>query len=410
MQIMSIRPLALAALVLLASLAPMAAASGATAPQASTNSDAEAYSGTHVSFATDGSALVGYAVDGETVLSSVEVQSESQVESSLGIGVSGDLQAVTNFAGAGLSMDASAQTSASIQAESGATIEAHDHGHGTLVVDASDSQYVELGMNASSDAEATGDGRVLVTTDDGTKAAVMVVGDGDVAVNDEGNVTANVKAESKLVVRSYSEERTEEDEQTEQLIANGTAAAEVYVDQQDGERVDGTITYDQDTDVTVEAESENAVNMTIDRAASQGKVVIASTSQFAAESNDDLTVRVDGEVAAQASSYSELRAAADDGATSKYMVKSTGSAEASADVLVAVNHFSERSVSVADADSSSDDSDMDGDDSGTDGDDSETSGDDTGGDGSTGSGDGPGFGVFAALLSLFGLGALLGRQ
>ena len=397
MQIMSIRPLALAALVLLASLAPMTAASGATPSQASSNSDVEAYSGTHVSFATDSSAIVGYAVDGETVLSSVEVQSESQVESSLGIGVSGDLQAVTDFAGTALSMDASAQTSASVQAESGATIEAHDHGHGTLVVDASDSQYVELGMNASSSAETTSDGRVLVTTDDGTKAAVMVVGDGDVAVNDDGNVTANVKAESKLVVRSYSDERTEEDEQTEQLIANGTAAAEVYVDHQDGERVEGTITYDQDTNVTAEAESESAVNMTIDRAESEGKVVIASTSQFAAESSDDLTVRVDGDAAAQASSYSELRAAADDGDTSKYIVKSSGSAEASADVLVAVNHFSERSVSIADADG-------DGSDTG----DSNTG--DGSGDGSTGSGDGPGFGVFAALLSLFGLGTLLARR
>jgi len=400
---MSRQPIALAALVLLASLAPMAAASGATPPQASSNSDVEAYSGSHVSFGTDSSALVGYAVEGETVLSSVEVQSESQVQSDLGLGVSGDLETVTDFAGAGLSMDASAQASANVQVESGATISAHDHSHGTLVVDAEDDQYVSLGLNASSEAQADSDSRVLVTTDSGTKAAVMVVGDGDVAVNDDGNVTANVKAESKLVVRSYSEERTESDEQTEQLIANGTAAAEVYVDQQNGERVNGTITYDQDTDVTVDAESENAVNMTIDRAQSQGKVVIASASQFAAESTDDLTVRVDGDVAAQASSYSELRAAADNGATSKYMVKHSASAQADADVLVAVNHFSERSVSIADADSSSDG-----------GDGSDTNGDDTTNDdtdnGSTGSGDGPGFGVVAALLSMFGLASLLARH
>jgi len=398
---MSIRPLALAALVLLASLAPMAAASGATPSQASSNSDVEAYSGSHVSFGTDSSALVGYAVEGETVLSSVEVQSESQVQSNLGLGVSGDLEAVTNFAGAGLSMDASAQASAHVQADSGATINAHDHSHGTLVVDAQDDQYVSLGLNASSEAQVDSNGRVLVTTGDGTKAAVMVVGDGNVAVNDDGNVTANVKADSKLVVRSYSEERTEDDEQTEQLIANGTAAAEVYVDQQNGERVNGTITYDQDTDVTVDAESESAVNVTIDRAQSQGKVVIASTSQFAAESNDDLAVRVDGEAAAQASSYSELRAAADDGATSKYMVKNSASAQANADVLVAVNHFSERSVSIADSSSGG-------------GDGSDTNGDDTtndsASDGSTGSGDGPGFGVIAALLSVFGLAGLLARH
>ena len=395
---MSIKPFALAALVLLAGLAPMAAASGPAPTQESTNSTADAYSGTHVSFATGESAIVGYAVGGDTVASAVEVQSASQVESNLGIGVGGDLGAVTDFAGAALSMDATAQASASVRAESGATITASDHRHGTLLVDAEDDQYVSLGLNASSEAETTGDGRVLVTTDSGTTAAVMVVGEGNATVNDDGNVTATVAAESRLVVRSYSDDRTEDDERTERLIANGTAAAEVYVDQRDGEQVNGTITYDSDTEVTVDAESESAVNVTIDRAEHQGKVVIASASQFEAES-DDLTVRVDGQAAAQASSYSELRAAADGGSTSKYMVRNSASAEADAEVLVAVNHFSERSVSVTEDDGSSDDSES-GDDSSSDGTD----------DGSTGSGDGPGFGIVAALLSLFGLGTLSARR
>ncbi|MFB6188346.1 MAG: hypothetical protein ABEI57_00535 [Halapricum sp.] len=349
---MSIRPIAVAALVLLASLAPMAAA-GSTVHTQRNQTAVEAYSGSHVTFGTNDSALVDYAVGGDTVASSVKVQSESQVESNLGLGMNADLESMTSFSGAGLSMQSSAQASASITADSGATIEAHDYSHGTLVVNADQSQYVALGLNSSSDAQAESDQRVLVTTDDGTKAAVMVVGDGNVTVNEDGNVTADVKADSKLVVRSYSEERTESDQQTEQMIVNGTAAAEVYADQQNGQQVAGTISYNSDTDVNVEQQTESTVNMTVDRAQHEGTVVIASASQFAAESTDDVAVRVDGEAAAKASSYSELRAAADGGSTSKYMVKNSASAKANAEVLVAVNHFSKRSVSMTSADTSS---------------------------------------------------------
>ena len=396
------RNIALAALVLVASLVPMAAASTVTQSQTTTQStaqaDAEAYSGSHVSFTSNGSAVTNYAIAGETVASTIEVQSQSEVRSNLGLGVRGDMDAMTSIRGAGLTMQSSASAQASIQANSGARIQAHDHSHGTLVVEAEDSQYVALGLNASSEAETESNQRVLVTTDSGTTAAVMVVGEGNVTVNDEGNVTAAVESESRLIVRSYSEARTEDDEETEDLIVNGTAAAEVYVDEQDNEHVTGSVVYDANTSVTVDAESESSVNMTIDRSEHEGKVVIASASQFDAESTEDVTVRVDGEVAAAASSYSELRAASDNGSTSKYMVRNSASAEA--DVLVAVNHFSERTVSMAEkqADDGTSDS--------TDGDDSDTSdstdGDSNGGVNTT-SGNGPGFGVVSVLAAVVGL-------
>lgn len=384
---MSKRHVALAALVVLASLVPMAAATTVAQSDSQSGAQAEgaAYAGTHVAFESNGSALVDYSVDGDTIASTVEVQSASEVEGGLGLGANAD--AVTAIPGAALGIESTADAAARVQVDSGATIEAHDHSHGTLVVDADSEQYVALGLNASSEAEAESEKRALVTTDNGSTAAVMVVGEGNVTVNDDGNLTAAVGADSKLVVRSYSEERTDADERTEELIVEGTAAAEVYVDEQDGETVTGTVTYDSNTTVEFDSRTESTVNMTVERTEHEGKVVVASASQFSAESAEDVTVRVDGDVAAQASSYSDLRAATNNGSTSKYMVRNSASAEADAEVLVGVNHFSERSVSMSDSGSSGDGSDA---------------SNDSDADATT-SGDGPGFGVVAALLALVGL-------
>jgi len=60
-----------------------------------------------------------------------------------------------------------------------------------------------------------------------------------------------------------------------------------------------------------------------------------------AESADDLAVTVDGEAAAEASSYSEL-AGGIGSDESRYMVTQSSDASATADVLVAVNHFGAR--------------------------------------------------------------------
>jgi len=101
-------------------------------------------------------------------------------------------------------------------------------------------------------------------------------------------------------------------------------------------------------------------------------------------------VTVDGEAAAEASSYSEL-AGGIGSDESRYMVTQSSDASATADVLVAVNHFSERDVAIQSADGD----DSDGDD-GADGDDSDGgNGDDGGDDDSV-----PGFGAGAALVAL----------
>lgn len=354
--------------------------------------DAEAYSGSNVTFETENGAIVDYAVDGQTMVESVETQSQSNAESQGSVEAGASLSAVTDVSSSGISVDSTTETSASVEAESGASMTAHDNEHGILVVSSGDeSQYVTANLSSSTEAEQDGERRVVVTKDDGTQGTFVVVGDGEVTVNEAGNVSADVGQDGKLVFRSYPDERSSDDEEQEQLIADGKAAAEVYVmgsaesgSESGGELATDVVTYSEDTTVEVTEKSEGTVRMTAERSQEEGKVVITSVSEEAISSTEDLEVTVDGEAAAQASSYSELESAANGGDSSKFLVEQSSSAEANADVLVAVNHFSSREVAMSEG------------------------GDGSGGDGSTNTA-APGMGVSVGVLALLSV-ALLARR
>ena len=336
-------------MVLAVALGPLAAPAAA---------QSEAYAGTNVSFETESNAVVGYAVGGQTMVETMEVQSASEAESQGSVGVGTELSAVTDVGGSAVTLESSTQTEASLTTESGATLEAHDNGRGVLVVrSGGDSQYVTANVTAAGSAESAGESRVVVTNDDGTEGTFVVVGDGDVSVNEEGNVAARLEGNSKLVFRSYPEGRSDGDAEQERLIADGSTAAEVYVQESSessGEFTADVVSYSEDTTVEVTEQSEGTIRMTAERSAEEGKVIITTVSEQAISSTDGLAVTVDGEAATEASSYSELQTAANGGETSKYMVRQGSSARASADVLVAVNHFSEREVAMSEAGSGSD--------------------------------------------------------
>ncbi|WP_255198436.1 hypothetical protein [Halorarius litoreus] len=387
---MNIKALAAALLLVVSAVGPAtAAATGAT-------QNAKAYSETYVAFETKGDAIADYSVNGETVVDSVAVQSTSEAESSGGLAAGADLTAVTNFDAAGLSLESSATTSthATVTAESGATIEANDNDRGIMVVSAGESsQYVSANLTSDAEAQQSGESRVVVQKADGETGTFIVVGDGDVTVNEQGNVSAELQQGSKLVYRQYGDERSDSEKKQEELIAEGTATAEVYYQQADSSSEDGTqrtanvVQYGEDTTVEVTEQSKNQVNMTVERAESQGKVVIVSVSDAAMENAENAQVYVDGKAAVQASSYSEVQSAANGGETSKFLVQSSSSAEASSDVVVGINHFSERQMSVQSGDGDGS--------SGSDGGD--------GGDGSSDDtateGTGPGFGAIAAIAA-----------
>jgi PGF-CTERM protein len=367
------------------------------------DAESEAYAGAHTSFNATANAIADYEVDGETMFESAQIQSKSQAWSQADLDAGVELSAVTSFLGAGLSMQAESETSATMSAESGAEMRVHDSDRGILVISSGEqSQYVGVNLSGGAQAETDGDGRVVVTTDDGARGTFIVVGDGAVTVNDEGNVTAELDADSQLVFRAYGEERTSEDQTQEALIANGTAAAEVYVTETSeagSETTADVVHYGENTTVEVTQKSEGEIRMTAERTESEGRVVITSVSESVIDATEDLSVMVDGEAAVEASSYSELESATEGGDTSKFLVRQSGSTEATADILIALNHFSERDVTVME----SDDGGMDG----TDTDDSDSTDGTTDDGGSQGL---PGFGVGVALVALLAAALLVARN
>lgn len=393
--------------------APIAAAAAPAAPSPTSG----AYAGTHVSFEATNDAITNYAVDGTVLVDDVQIESKSEAEQRGAFQAGADLSSTTEVSGSSMSAESQTETRASISTGSGADVEAHDSNRGHLVVDANEeSQLVGVELSNDSEAEQESDDRVVVTNEDGTQGAFVVAGNGEVTVNDAGNVTAELGEGGKLVYRQYDDERDDDDREQENLIADGTAAAEVYVTstaESGGETAADVVTYGEDTTVDVVMHGENELQVTAERTESEGRIIVMSLSDAVAEQSDDLSVTVDGEAATSVDSHSDLRAAADGGNSSAYMVQQDTSAESSADVLVAVNHFSERDIRATTTDETGSD---DGNETDTTEESDETSSDDgssqTEDDATESNQDSsneeiPGFGVVATLSAIAAL--LIGR-
>lgn len=374
--------------------------------QASQSQQAEAYTGAHISFDTGNRSVVDYTVNGKTLIDSVAVQSKSKARRQGGLGSGVSLSAVTDLSGAPISITATTRTHATIGFGSGAEMQAHDNGRGVFVVRAGgQSQYVEIGLSSGSGADQAGEKRVVVTTDEGTQSVFLVVGDGQVTVNEEGNVTTELGENANLVYRQYKDQRDESDRNQEQFITNGTATAAVYVQQVDTEgtkQAADVVQFSQDTTVNVTEKSTGRVTMTVDRARTEGSVILCTVSEKVFESTENIRVLIDDQAAAEASTYAEVKQSIQgQDSTSRYLVRPSSSAGATADVVVGINHFSSRSVTMtsetATATATPTETAMDG---GMDGD----------GDGATGGGV-PGFGPLVTAIAVAVLaGALVARR
>lgn len=332
--------LALVTVVLAGAVAPVATAA---------DGSGSGYAGTYVSYDTEGSAIVDYSVRGETVVESVRVRSSGEADGDLSVGASADLAPTADGVASALSVTARSETTATIRTEGGATVETHDDDHGSLVVRTDEgSRTVAVGVAESATTDVHGDDHVVVRTDDGAEAAVVVAGDGRVEVGDGGNVTATVEEDGTLLVRTYPDGRSESERARDRLVAGGTAAAGVSLTAANGATLADAVTYETETTVAVTERSAERVAFEVERTSHRGRVVVVSVGEGALTSTDDLRVTVDGQAAAEASSTAELRRAADGGETSKYLVRQRTDARGGADVFVALNHFSTRTVAVAD--------------------------------------------------------------
>ncbi len=368
---------ALLVLVVTASVAPAPVAGGVAAAgstDTATTRQASEYAGTYVSFDAGERAVTDYAVRGEEMLDSVRVASERSVENGSLADLDAGLSAVTEIEGAGLDFSATSRTEATVAAETGATLTAHDNPRGLFVVAGSDesnqsnrssqqsnrsnqSNYVVADLAAGANATADGDSRVEVTTENGTEATFLVVGAGEATVTDEGDVTARLGEGGLLVFRAYPDGKDDRDEKQEALIAEGTATAEAYVMVENTTTVVDTVSYGANTTVETTETAVGEVTVAVSRTTDEGTILLTSVSERALAAAD-LEVAVDGEAAAEARTYTQLKSALGSD-RSRYVVertidagKASASADASADVLIAVNRFSERTVSIASASAS----------------------------------------------------------
>lgn len=415
---MNLKPLVVTLMLIVAAGAVATPAAASQTGKASTNTEA----GAHVAFETTDTAIVDYRVDGQTVVENLSFASESggQSTASGSLGLSGE----TAIAASGLNLDSSlsAGASATIRADSGGSVQTYDNNRGVFVVRSGsqdESQGVQLGLSSDSDAESTGDQRVVITTANGSTATVLATGDGNVSVTDSGNVSAETGSNGQIVYRQYDGDRSESDKSQERMIMDGTAAAEVYVQQaaesgdsasQSGQsQAVNVVNYGQNTTVNMTDRSANTVNATVDHTTHSGRAVIMTVSNDAFENAQQATVYVDGEAATKVSSYSAVQSATNGGDNSAYYVDQSASAQATTNVVVGINHFSKRDVSVQSSESAAG---SDSTDAGT----SESETADNGGtesgltDNGTSSGSGPGFGLTGALAALAGLALLADRR
>ncbi|WP_158055259.1 PGF-CTERM sorting domain-containing protein [Halorussus halophilus] len=393
--------------------------SATVVPPAMGQTSRSAYNGTHVSFETADNAVTNYTVDGAQTFSSVTVQSQSSAKSGGLLGAGTSLSAVTTLNASVVSLDARTNASATVEARNGATLTAHDNGHGILLVEpGNSSQYVLANLSNGANASAAGNSQVSVTTANGTKGTFLVVGAGNVTVNKNGDVAAKLGKDGRLVFRAYPDGKDDGDEKQEKLIADGKAKAEAYVMTEGKNTVVDTVSYGQNTTVEAKQTGAGAVNVTVDRAANEGTVVITSVSRKVMNASEDLEVRVSGEAkaAVRASTYTQLRSAVGS-ERSRYLVESAGSenaqADANAEILVAVNHFSKRTISMqaaspAQGTTTSDDTTTSGDETTADDSGTTNSGGDTTGEIDGSSGTIPGFTPITAVVALLAA-ALLAR-
>jgi PGF-CTERM protein len=357
---------------------------------------AEAHNGSNVNFQTTDNAVVDYRVNGVALVESVKTEAQDTTEQRGGMGVGATISSNARVRGATISAAAQTQTRTSFETGSGAAMQAHDSDRGNLLVRATGGdQLVGLNVSDGVQAEQASDRRAVVTHTDGTQGVIVVIGNGSAIVNEEGNVVADVADGSALVYRQYGSERSDEERAQERMIADGTAAAEVYVtapsDGNDQPATDA-IQYEQDTAVTVGMANDTAIKMTADRDAADGRIVISSVSEAAFDTASEINVTVDGTAATRAESTDALRTAADGGTNSAFMIRSATTTTASTDVVIAINHFSDRDLTITTGDdettiSGEDDSSTTNDTSATD--DSSTTDEDT-----------PGFGVIVAIVAI----------
>lgn len=358
----------------------------------------EPYDGRYVSLDLTDSAVVEYALGGDAVAASIRAESAER------LGTDADLSNLTNLEG-GVFDDQQVGETAATMTTPTAQLQAHDNPYGVFTIQPMDEpQYVRIELPRGAEVSDEDNDTVTYRTGNGTAVSLLLVGEGEVAV-EEDNVLARLASESQLVLRVSPNGEDEDFAGQNQLVADGRVLGEVYVIERDPDVVTDTVVYDPGTTVEGSQADESSIDVLVERQVSDGGVVIAGASDSIVPAGE-VNVTVDGEPAERADSYDEL-ANALGGDRSRFVVAGPDVTDVTS-VAVAIDEFPDSSqrIVVSNGPATADGEDQ------QDGEgDGQQDGDQQEGDGQQDDGGGvdqPGFGTLAAVIGLL-VAALLAR-
>lgn len=286
-------------------------------------------SGDHITLEFTNQQVVNYTVGNQTFLASIQAQSVEQVETD-------GLQSLTEFEGSAMESTGEDEATWLVNTQSNANFEFNDNPHGTFIAEGVDvAQYARFVVAEGVEATDENQRKVTLTTDGNAAASFILVGDGEVTVNQNGDVVARIGDASTLVFRAYPDGKSNSDEQMERYIENGNGVAEIYARQPGTDSIVDHARYQQDVAPTAEQTDDTTVQTDIEYTEGESGVVLFTLSQAFTEASGAINATVNGQQAQEVTSFGELDGALD-GNQSRYMVVEL---ESRTDVIVAVNQF-----------------------------------------------------------------------
>ena len=223
-------------------------------------------------------------------------------------------------------------------------ISAHDNANGLLKFKAEESTNVSIELSESATIEKESDKKIAVISN-GTEGTLMISGQGHLSV--EGDIiTVELKKNSQLIFKTYPGEKDSGDEEIEDGIISGSLSAEIQV-LGDGAVTD-SVEYSSDVEIKSVSVTEDDITVTVDSATEISKTIVITidNNELPADPGK-LSVKVDGEATVKASSIDELYATETSDISKSMVIEG----ETETKVFVAVNHFSERSVTIEEVNS-----------------------------------------------------------
>jgi len=365
-------------------------------PAASTaQTGGEVTTGTNISFGVADNAVTEYTVGGTEMFASIRAQSESSaVEEGLIEADIDEISAIANVNGAGLSVNAETAVSTTIDVGTspGAKLTTHDNSHGTLTMTpGQDTQVAIVNVSSNTEVSVEDEEMATVTADNGAEGSFILSGSGgELARNDDGNLVLRLSPNSDLVFKAYPDGKSAAEDQQESLIADGIIGAEVHVMERDGETLYDAATYSTFVNYHGSEKTANGTNLTFGSPQGTGTVVVANVNEAAVGSLSSMEVYVNSSSGEETVAVDQPNATAAldeiDGyistSSSGYYVVPPAEGSTSTDVLVGINHFTNRTVAM---------------------------GQNVGPSDTSSSGGVPGFGVPVALAALLALAAFARR-